>query len=145
MYNEIVGDEELLYRRVPSDPNLYSYSDGKVRISSSAFNDPEMQPSVYRAAVLGGDPRLVQTDPTQGVVSLVTAEVRQISTVIQRDRHQKEIYVHRIDVLADPEEGYPAHAIVVAIPNYASKSVFDKTKEALARIATEHGWIISPG
>ena len=129
-----VRDDEELYRSVPYDKEYYKVEAGGIRISSQAFMDERLEPSVDRATVCGGDPRWSQEDDRDGVLLLVTREVRSISTSIP----------YTIDVIPKPLEENEAHATITPTPSYASKSVFRKVREALAFLATNRGWLIVP-
>ncbi|MCY1204296.1 hypothetical protein D9M68_356920 [compost metagenome] len=142
--NEAVGDEEIVYRRIQNNSGCYLEVSGSLRLSKSAFNDPAQKPSVDRAALLGNDPARSQTQPDQGIVSLVVRDVRRISDVVTTDQNQNVITHHAVDVVADPVAGNPAHAQVVVHPLFGSKRPFDRLKESLARLASQRGWEIPP-
>lgn len=144
MPDEVVDSGELIYRRIPADPLYYSIQNGVLRISPSAFNDRELKPSVDRARLNNNDAKLSQLQPTDGIASLIVGDVRAIADVVQRDKDGKTNFVYKIDVIADPVDTNVAHAIIVADPKYRSKSVFNKTKEALARMVSNRGWVIAP-
>jgi hypothetical protein len=156
-----IDEAEELIRRVPADPNLYGTdpASGELRISSSAFNDPELKPSVDRRKMLAKLEDSKKT-PTDGLVKLVTMDVRNIKTVEQFDKAGNKIpsdnpgqpfKIHPFDaihrpVAEDPTRGTaenPAHSQIEATPELNSGR-FKKLKEALARLATKNGWLISP-
>jgi hypothetical protein len=49
MAEDFVTDDELLYRRVPNREGNFQLDNGKYRVSSGAFGDRNLQPSVDRA------------------------------------------------------------------------------------------------
>ena len=97
-----VADDEVLYRAIRSDANLLTYDDnGNLRISSNAFNDALRRPSVDRACLCTDGPTECQMRfaPGSGVLSLLTADVREISAT-----HGVTGIVYCADV-----EQYPFH------------------------------------
>lgn len=131
MLADHVADEEILYRCVR--PNYYvRLADGTSRPSSQAFTDPEFLISVDRAKLCNHDPRYTQREATDFICSLVTEQVRDIRTVRTP---------HTVRVDPEPVNENPAHAIIHAEPQFASKNAFRKLQEALALIAT---WEIGP-
>ena len=84
---ETISDEEQLYRSVRGEPrdNEYTYdSTGKLKIRSNAFRDRNKKPSVDRANVREFNPSLSRLDNTDGIVTLLTADVRAIGDVVTR-------------------------------------------------------------
>jgi hypothetical protein len=140
----LVGDEELLYRSVRSDEA--PEREGRRVLSSTAFNDTGMKPSVDRA--LMREPQLSKLSPTDGICGLIAHKVRGITDVI----HQGTKRPYAVDVVARPieadaaqgEPGNPAHAQVEVDPNFENPTRFKRLKESLCRIA-EQGWVIEPG
>lgn len=143
-----VEDEEILYRSVAKD--CFTLIDGKLKLTSTAFNDPTQKPSVDRAKLCGFNPAHVKKKTTDGVVSLVAISIRQIADVIQNDKYGQPKPAHEIDVIPDPikncptQADNPAHALIIAHPNFANDKVFKKLKKSLARIASQGGWLIEP-
>src|SRR6266851_2998157 len=81
-----VADDEVLYRRVPRVEGLYIIQAGAIiKVSSAAFSDRSFRPSVNRAELCHNDPGETQRDPSDGVVSVVTGDVRSIDTVVRND------------------------------------------------------------
>jgi hypothetical protein len=72
---------------------------------------------------------------------VIANEVRGISTVAQRNEKGEIVLRHVIDIEPVPLAGNPAHAEIYAIPEFASKGVFRKLQESLARLAS---WVIPP-
>jgi len=135
MQKTTVKDDEILYRRVQAGKNRkVSQPDGTFRLSSQAFGDPNYRPSVNRAELCGNDPGKVQLDSTDGVVSLVTRDVRAIDSVIQYDK-DRPIQSYNIDVEHVPELNNFAHAEIFMSPTTRSQGVFRRLQERLARLA----------
>lgn len=81
--NDFIRDDEVLYRSVRGKyGEEYSYDNiGKLKISSEAFRDRERKPSVDRAELKESNPSLSKRNDTDGIISLITADVRAIGTV----------------------------------------------------------------
>jgi hypothetical protein len=139
-----VKDEELLFRCVFYGKNYYTIQDGKLRISSQAFADRNMQPSVDRAILCNNNPEHTQVNSEDGVVGLISQDIRMIDNIIQRDNKGNEQFKYKIDVIPRPIENNFAHAQVEPSPEYKNKSTFRKVQERLARLASEKGWAILP-
>jgi hypothetical protein len=143
-----VKDEEMLFRCVFFGRNLYKVQpDGVVRLSSQAFADQNTEPSVDRAVLCNNDPSWTQKDEQDGVVSLITIDVRRVSVSGQNPKPARDEPIeiqYNIDVVPDPFQDNEAHAVVRPTPPYQTKSVFRRVREALARIAEGYGWVIPP-
>lgn len=146
-----VADDEILYRRIPHGKNLYVVqSDGTVKFSSQAFADRSFRPSVDRAELRHYDPHLTQKDPSDGVASVITKDVRSIDTVVQNDEKGNPIRIFCADVEHVPIMNHPdlpdnlAHAEIYLIPECSNKTVFRKFCERLALLAGERPWEIEP-
>lgn len=143
-----VGNEEILYRSVAKE--CFTLVDGKLKLASTAFNDSAKKPSVDRAKLCCFDPAHAKKKPAHGVVSLTALSVRQIADVIQNDEHGQPKSAHEIDVTSDPIKNHltladnPAHALIIAHPDFANDKVFKKLKKSLARLASQDGWQIEP-
>lgn len=124
-----VADSEYLFRSVRLSDAGYRYEDGKVRISASAFNDRNKQPSVDRAFLINNDPCKSQKSASDCVVSLLTKKVRKEKV----ERNGSEFI---LDVQADPLQENLAHAKIIPSPEYRNDKDFKKVKESLARMAT---------
>lgn len=131
-----IPDVETLYRRVlPERRQVTRDPDGRLRVSSSAFDDREMKPSVDRESHCTGGPAWTQQVTDNGVLSLNTGAVRAIDTVVQRDAKGRLVEQHKIDVEPAPLPDNPAHCQIVASPEYRSDSAFRKLRERLALMA----------
>lgn len=147
---EHVKDEELLYRAVRNDPGReYKYIDGALVVSASAFNDAGLKPSVDRAELVSS-PIACQKNPSDGIVCLLTGEVRSIDSIVSNPG-SCPTKSYQIDVIARPIEpnesntaGNAAHAQVEHAPEEMNKSRFRKLKEALAMLANKRAWAIEP-
>lgn len=148
MVADKVEDEEVLYRSVPNE--CFTIANGALQLTSTAFNDPTQKPSVDRAKLCGANPVYTKKRPTDGVVSLTVLSVRQIADVVQNDKYGNPKFAYAVDAIPDPVKDDPvlpdnlAHALIVANPDFESKSVFKKLKESLARIASRGGWLVEP-
>lgn len=128
-----VADDEVLYRAIRSDANLLTYDvDGNLRISSNAFNDALRRPSVDRECLCTDGPTECQMRfaPGSGVLSLLTADVREISAT-----HGVTGIVYCADVEAVPLSYNATHAEIYGKPSFDTDKVFVRIKHALARIA----------
>ena len=147
--NNCVRNEEELYRSVRGKLEEYSYdSKGKLRISSEAFRDRDRKPSVDRAELRGFNPVLSKLSDTDGVVSLMTADVRAIGTVKTKILNE-DVVIHAVDVVYAPTAENPAHSQIVVNPEFfGSKSkqrnVFKLLQLALAELAEKNGWTLEP-
>jgi hypothetical protein len=144
-----VEDAEELIRRVAANSTGYAYETGQLVISASAFNDPHEQPSVDRRTMRTsiGDCKTLSTD---GLAKLYAHEVRGV-LLPQKDPNGNVIGSYRVDAIHRPVEASnagglppnPAHSQIESTP-HPTRSRFKVLKEALARIATKHGWMVAP-
>ncbi len=130
-----VADDEWLYCSVRQSEIIRDSDRRPVRVSSQAFGDRGQEVSVDRARLRNEDPSHAQRSQTDAVAQLLTAEVRAIRTLAQRDEHGHESGVYSIDVRPDPLPENPAHAVIFADPRFASRSLFRKLQERLAYMA----------
>ncbi|WP_375476524.1 hypothetical protein [uncultured Nostoc sp.] len=146
--SDVVTDDELLYRCIFCGLDKY-YRIGEfgLELSSQAFTDRNQAPSVDRAKLCSYDPQSTQKNPDDGVVSLITGEVRMIN-VSQNDQKGNPVFDYKIDVCPRPTDDNPSHAQIEPSPNYTNKTTFRKVAEKLARLATERikkqDWEIKP-
>lgn len=147
--NDFVRDDEELYRRVRSASKFEEYfiDRGKLIINPSAFNDPYRKPSVDRAELKQLKPTLSRLNETDGIVSLVTCDVRAIKDV-ETKTEEKET-VHAVDVIPDPTPDNSAHSQIIVNPEFfdtesKQKKTFRKLRVALAKLATKNGWTLKP-
>lgn len=147
--NDFVRDDEVLYRSVRGKyGEEYSYDNGKLEISSEAFRDRERKPSVDRAELKGYNPSLTKRSDTDGIVSLITADVRSIGTVKTKIQNADAIF-HAVDVIYDPTPENPAHSKIVVSPEFFGSNnkqgnVFKLLQLALAELAERNGWTLEP-
>lgn len=143
MQKTTVKDDEILYRRVQAGKKLkVRQPDGTFRVSSQAFRDPNYRPSVNRAELCDYNPSKVQFEPTDGVVSLVTRDVRAIDSVILYGQNRYPIQSYNIDVEHMPEQNNFAHAEIYMSPATNSQGVFRRLQERLAQLASQREWEI---
>jgi hypothetical protein len=148
--NDYVRNEEELYRSVRGKlEEEYSYGPkGNLQISSEAFRDRDRKPSVDRAELRKFNPALSKLSDTDGVVSLMTAEVRAIGIVKTKIQNEDAV-VHAVDVVYDPTPENPAHSQIIVKPElFGSKSkqknTFKLLQLALAELAAKNGWTVEP-
>ncbi len=144
MTQDFVADEEVLYRCVFSGRNLYQIQGNTATISTQAFADRMMRPSVDRAGLCDNNPCYSQKDERDAVVSLITKDVRLIDSVIQNNPKGKPEFTYKIDVLPRPSEDNQAHAQIEPSPEYRNKAPFKKLLERLAYLANQRDWEIKP-
>lgn len=148
--NDIVSDDELLYRCIFFESNCHQRQGSIVKISSQAFNDRNMTPSVDRAYLCNHNPAYTQKNEKDGVISLITHDVRMIDRVVQNDSKGNPIFTYKIDVYPRPIINHPelldnlAHAQIEPTPHYKNKSIFRKLLERLAFLANQREWEIKP-
>lgn len=138
----IVGDDEIVLRAVRNESGEYTIRDGTLRVSSSAFNDRERKPSVDREAVRGS-PELARKSATDGVISLITGDVRSIN-VTTNDAKGRPVHEHSVDVTHNPLANNLSHCLIICVPALQNDTIFRKLKEALARLAEQRGWRVPP-
>lgn len=146
-----VTHDEALYRRIPEGGDYFvRLPNGTVRFSSQAFATRTFRPSVDRAQLCDSNPAYTQTQPSDGVTSLIASMVRSIQSIVQQDDKQRIIQTFGVDiehvpiVNQPPEPDNPAHAEIYMLPACPNKTVFRKLCEQLALIATQRQWEIPP-
>lgn len=140
---DFVGDDEMLYRAVRNNSqNVVVDAAGAVRLSSQAFSDRRMRPSVDRARLRNHESALTRFDVTDGVVRLIAAQVRGLSVSVN-DANGNPIpdQVHVADVEPVPLPENPAHAEIFGRPEFDNKAAFRRLCDLLARLAE---WEIKP-
>lgn len=138
---EEVGDDEILYRRFQIGHYKTCQLTGNKVISSQAFSDKTRQVSVDRAKINQHNPDRTKFLVTDGVVELITREVRGISNISKNDGKGNPLQLQTLVVTPDPIKDdpelpdNPAHALISSTPDYNNRAVFNKVIEALALIA----------
>lgn len=134
--SESISDDEELYRSIDyiSRQDCKYDDEGGFVISSQAFRDRNMRPSVDRALLRGNNPASSKIKPSDGVVSLVANEVR-----AQPIEHQN--LKHLVDVEYKPGVDNQAHSQIFGKPDFPSQRPFEKLKTRLAILAK---WQIHP-
>ena len=148
---ETISGEEQLYRSVRGEirDNEYTYdSTGRLKIRSDAFRDRNKKPSVDRANLREFNPSLSRLNETDGIITLLAADVRAIGDVTTHIDERPVSY--RVDVEYAPLAQNPAHSQIVVYPEYfgsktKQKNAFYLLRVALARLATKRGWTLEPG
>jgi hypothetical protein len=142
----IEGDEAL-YRLIRANSDEYRYVAGELRFASSAFNDRHHRPSVDRSAIRA-NPAEMKRQISDGVTKVLAAEVRSISNIEIEPKNPKKYAVdaiHRPIMAGQNGEGENlAHSQVECDPHIESGSRFKKLKEALALLASKHGFAVEP-
>ena len=148
--NDFVRNEEELYRSVRGKlEEEYSYGPkGNLQISSEAFRDRDRKPSVDRAELRGYDPTLSKLSDTDGVISLMTADVRAIGIVKTKIQNEDAV-VHAVDVVYAPTSENPAHSLIIVKPEFfgsknKQRNTFKLLQFALAELAEKNGWTVKP-
>ena len=148
MFDDFVGDDEILYRRIAANRNLYKIgANGTIEISSSAFSDREFKVSVDRGKLCNYNPRYTLGTEIGVVAVLVTGEIRSIDDLTRNDKNGYVIQQFKIDVESAPLANNPAHAQIHAIPNFIDadrKGAFHRLCRRLARLAETGSWKLYP-
>lgn len=139
----IIGDAEIVLRSIRDQSGEYTFRDGILRVSTTAFNDRDRKPSVDRE-IIRVIPALAKKSDTDGVLSLVVSDVRLISNVKTNDPKGRPVAEHSVDVTPDPIDGNVSHCLIICRPALHNETVFKKLKEALARLAERGGWRVPP-
>jgi hypothetical protein len=141
-----VLNQEVLYRSV-RDSDEHHGCDPKgqlLRLGNSAFNCPDRKPSVNRESLSSGGPEASRLTQADGIVMLLTEQVRSISAVVTNDKKGAPLLTHNVDVVHAPVPENYAHAQIEADPRVSSDGAWKKLKEALCRIALLRGWVYPP-
>src|SRR5687768_15922496 len=77
-----VDDQELLYHAV-REKHFIRHSETDITVSENAYYDSRKQPSVDRAQLNDSEPQRTRFRESDAIVSLVTADVRGIESIIQ--------------------------------------------------------------
>lgn len=149
--NDLVQDDEELYRNVRGGPGSteYSHDDtGKLIIQPETFRDRCKKPSVDRTELIEFNPSRALLNETNGIVSLMAGDVRSITDAVTTT--EDGTVAHAVDVVYVPTPERPAHAQITVNPEFfGSRSkrekVFKFLQKALARLATQSGWTLEPG
>lgn len=141
-----VEDDEVVRRAVKDDPTHFACdaNGALLRLGQSAFNDPEKRPSVDRAVLQPAGAQAARRADTDGVVSLVARDIRNIAGVATFNDKGKVVQEHEVDVRHDPLNNNRAHALVVTAPQIATDGTFKRLKEALCRLAQPRGFDYPP-
>lgn len=146
MSDDVVDDDEILYRRIAASRNLFKIrTDGTIEISSAAFGDRELRISVDRAKLCNYNPGYTLGNESGVVVGLVAGKVRNIDGITRNDHKGKAIEQFKIEVEPVPLPDNPAHAEIYAIPAFIetdAKAAFHRLCRRLARLAEAGQWVL---
>jgi hypothetical protein len=88
---------------------------------------------------------------TDGVAKMITKEVRGVCSIVvnpnkkgQGAKKYAVDVIHRPIVDQPPEVDNPSHCQIECDPTLDNGGRFRKLQEALARIATRHGFVVAP-
>ncbi len=145
-----VDDSEDVYRAIRSGSDEYVYIGGKIEFSSVAFADRNFAPSVDRSSMCIL-PRYAKKNATDGVAKLGVRQVRSICDIpVAPDPKGNGEQKFAVDVVHAPIQNHVtdpdnlAHCQVECDPTIGNNSRFKRLREALARIATQHGFVVAP-
>jgi len=144
-----IDDSEILYRSVRAENDEYRIEDTKLVFSVKAFDDRTMKPSVSRSLICT-DPAEAKLSERDGITKCLAHEVRSINNVVLNpdkdgngDKRYEPDAIHRpLDPFHTVRD--KSHSQVECVPELANKGRFKRLKEALAQIATTHGFVIPP-
>jgi len=140
-----VADDEILYRsiRAGRGGEYYIDQDGILRFTSQAFNDKSREPSVDRAKMRNNNPTLSKKSPSDGIVSLVTSEIRAEKVPVDHSQNNNPTQ-YILDVIPKRLPDNDSHAVIVPNPEYKNDKAYKRVKEKLAYLAGKHGWTVTP-
>lgn len=143
-----ISNEEWLYRSIRNQESECFYNDDdQLIITRDAFRDINKEPSVDRAKLRNFDPSLSQLSKTDGVVSINTGRVRSIGEI--KTKTENDGTVHSVDAVYEPTLENLSHSKITVEPKFfgsdnKQKKAFKLLRIALAKLATENGWILEP-
>ena len=140
-----VDGDELLFRCIGAGD--VTWDGDEWHLSSQAFNDREMKPSVDRQC-LRPDPHDTKREVTDGVAQLLTADIHANVRLVKNPNAKPPapIEFYAVDVIPRPidEPPNPAHAQIESAPAIAGGSHFKKLKDALCRLTERRAWVVMP-
>lgn len=140
-----VDGDELLFRRISAGD--VAWDGAEWRLSSQAFNDRKMTPSVDRQR-LRPDPHDTKLEGTDGVAQLLTADIHAHVRLVKNPNATPPapIEFYAVEVVPRPidKPPNPAHAQIESAPAIASGSHFKKLKDALCRLTERRAWVVPP-
>jgi hypothetical protein len=149
MHPTKVDDSEDAYRAIRANGREYARVNGVIKFSATAFDDREKKPSVDRSSIRT-KPEEARVATSDGVTKVGALEVRKSCKVDITDAKGKSTGTYAVDVIHRPILASAtgpenlAHCQIECAPQIDSSSRFKKLKEALANIATKHGFIVQP-
>lgn len=151
MSEDTIANDEILYRRIRDDMDLYeTQADGTVLFNSMAFAERSGRPSVDRAHLCKNGPKHTLGEFSGGVTSLVAGDVRSMPELVQYDKDQSRVQTFSIDVEPMPiidepnEPDNPAHAEIYTNPPCTNRRVLKRFYEQLALLANARQWALKP-
>lgn len=145
-----VADQEWLYRSIRPGSTEYRVTGDGLKISPSAFDDRHHRPSVDRSA-LRIRPIEARLGAGDGVTRILTGDVRRIGNIRVDPNDPTSARYYSVDVVYRPTSiaqgdfrDNPAHCRIEANPHAERPNHYRKIREALARLATEQGWVVVP-
>lgn len=136
--SEPISDDEELYRSIDyiNRGDCKCNEDGEFVLSSQAFRDRGMRPSVDRACLRNNNPEDSKMKPSDGVVSLVANDVR--AQPIEHSSSKSSV-----EIEYKPTTENPAHSQIYGNPDFKFSSIrmFEKLKVRLAYLAK---WRVYP-
>jgi hypothetical protein len=142
---EVIEDDEILYRCVFYGESYYKIieKENRIVVSSQAFTDRMMLPSVDRAKLCDFNPYYTQKNQEDGVVRLLTKEIRLLQ-VDHKNSKDKTEFCYAIDVVYRPLPDNFAHSQIESSPAYQNKGAFRRLLERLSRLVKQEDWEIKP-
>lgn len=145
-----VENDEALYRAILAGSDEYVSTDGKLQFTVLAFSDREFKPSVDRSSIctVPGNARKSATD---GVTRLIAHQVRAISNIRVEPSSKTSTAVYAVDAIHNPilesdtEIENLAHCRIECSPAVKANHFNKRVREALANIASGHGFVVEPG
>lgn len=144
-----VEDTEDAYRSIRVNRREFTRVEGRIKFSSAAFDDREKKPSVDRSSLRNSAEESRQS-PSDGVTRIGVREIRTSCKVPILNDKGKETGTYAVDVIHRPiyesetEPENHAHCQIECAPQIASSARFKKLKEALAVLASKHGFVVQP-
>ena len=141
MSSDRVGDDELLFRGVPS---VHIGEDGCLK--ASAFNDRYQRPSVDRGVMFDNDPTrapLLERISADAVYVLIAQEIRTSPRISEKDSNNRTVAdggSYKADVEPVVPDNYPEHAEIFLTRDplndgSTNPGAFKKLKVRLSEIA----------
>ena len=141
----VVANHEVIDRSIQLKTQFFCWGEGEeIRVSASAFNDRNYEPSFFREALCDNPPYMnpPRMNPDDAVASITAGRVRNQDAIVFRSGNE-EATEHRVDVRSETDGQHKAHVVIFAAPEFKTKGGFARLKELLARIVGSN-WAIQP-